>query len=93
MNSVACLDDCEIGLAVAAAEQTARIRTEKVLAIRARLAEGSYNIADRLDAALDRMLEDLLDYTCTAEPLPHHDGSVGQSRRASLRKAHPADRS
>jgi anti-sigma28 factor (negative regulator of flagellin synthesis) len=60
MDSVACLDVRESGLAVATAEQTSQIRAEKVLAIRARLAEGSYCVADRLDAALDRILEDLL---------------------------------
>jgi len=42
------------------AEQTSQVRIERVLAIRSQLAKGSYSVADRLDAALDRILEDLL---------------------------------
>ncbi len=43
-----------------AAEQPSQIRIERVLAVRDRLAEGSYSITERLDAVLDRILEDLL---------------------------------
>ena len=60
MDAVACLCDSETGWVVVAAEQTSQIRIERVLAIRSQLAEGSYSVADRLDAALDRILEDLL---------------------------------
>mgnify|MGYP001562798037 CR=1 FL=1 len=60
MDAVACLDDRETGWAVALAEQASQIRTEKVLAVQDQLAEGRYSIADRLDAVLDRILEDLL---------------------------------
>ena len=60
MDAVACLNDREMGWAVAAAEQTSQIRVERVLAIRDQIAEGRYCIADHLDAALDRILEDLL---------------------------------
>jgi anti-sigma28 factor (negative regulator of flagellin synthesis) len=60
MDAVACLYDRETGWAVVAAEQTSQIRIERVLAIRDQLAEGRYSIADRLDAVLDRILEDLL---------------------------------
>jgi len=35
------------------------VRKEKVLAVRQRLAEGKYNISERLDAILDRILKDL----------------------------------
>jgi hypothetical protein len=35
------------------------VRKGKVLSLRRRLDEGSYNIDDRLDAAMDRVLEDL----------------------------------
>jgi len=60
MNTVACLDDCEIGLAAATAEQTSQIRCEKVLSVKAQLDEGRYYLTHRLDAVLDRILEDLL---------------------------------
>jgi len=60
MNAVACLYDREAGWPVVAAEQTSQIRIERVLAIRDQLAEDRYSIADRLDAVLDRILEDLL---------------------------------
>ena len=60
MDSVACLYDRETGWAVAPAEQTSQIRIERVLAIRDQLTKGRYCIADRLDAVLDRILEDLL---------------------------------
>jgi len=35
------------------------IRREKVLNVRRRLTEGKYNLDDRLDIALDKVLEDL----------------------------------
>jgi anti-sigma28 factor (negative regulator of flagellin synthesis) len=60
MDAVACLYDRETGWVAAAAEQTSQIRVERVLAIRDQLAKGRYSVADRLDAALDRILEDLL---------------------------------
>jgi hypothetical protein len=59
MDAVACLYDRETGWAVAA-EQTSQIRVERVLAVRDQLTEGRYCIADRLEAVLDRILEDLL---------------------------------
>ena len=59
MDAVACLYDRETGWADAA-EQTSEIRIEKVFAIRDQLTKGRYRIADRLDAVLDRILEDLL---------------------------------
>jgi hypothetical protein len=60
MDAVACLCDRETGWLVVAAEQTSQIRIERVLAIRDQLAKGRYSTADRLDAVLDRILEDLL---------------------------------
>jgi len=35
------------------------VRKEKVLDVRRRLTEGNYNLNERLDIALDRVLEDL----------------------------------
>ena len=43
-----------------AAEQTPQIRIERVLAIRDQLVKDRYSISDRIDAVLDRILEDLL---------------------------------
>jgi anti-sigma28 factor (negative regulator of flagellin synthesis) len=45
--------------AVRAAESTADIRFDKVNAIRAAIADGSYETPDKLDLALDRLLERL----------------------------------
>jgi anti-sigma28 factor (negative regulator of flagellin synthesis) len=45
--------------AVRAADATADIRFDRVNAIRAAIADGSYETADKLDAALDRLLDRL----------------------------------
>jgi negative regulator of flagellin synthesis FlgM len=45
--------------AVRAAESTADIRFDKVNAIRAAIADGSYETPEKLDLALDRLLERL----------------------------------
>jgi negative regulator of flagellin synthesis FlgM len=45
--------------AVRAADATADIRFDRVNAIRAAIADGSYETPDKLDAALDRLLERL----------------------------------
>ncbi len=60
MDAVACLDDREMGWALVAAEQSSPIRIERVLAVRDQLTKGRYCVAERLDAVLDRILEDLL---------------------------------
>jgi len=60
MNAVACLIDSQTGLADAADEQTSQLGTERVLAVRELLSEGRYCVEERLDAVLDRVLEDLL---------------------------------
>jgi negative regulator of flagellin synthesis FlgM len=44
---------------VKAADATADIRFDRVNAIRAAIADGSYETPDKLDAALDRLLERL----------------------------------
>jgi anti-sigma28 factor (negative regulator of flagellin synthesis) len=45
--------------AVRSADATADIRLDRVNAIRAAIADGSYETADKLDIALDRLLERL----------------------------------
>lgn len=45
--------------AVRAAESTADIRFDKVNAIRAAIADGSYDTPEKLDLALDRLLDRL----------------------------------
>jgi len=45
--------------AVRAAESSSDIRMDKVAAIRAAIADGSYETAEKLDVALDRLLERL----------------------------------
>jgi len=45
--------------AVRSADATADIRLDRVNAIRAALADGSYETADKLDIALDRLLDRL----------------------------------
>jgi anti-sigma28 factor (negative regulator of flagellin synthesis) len=43
---------------VSSAEQP-KIRVDKVLEIRRQLGEGTYSIADRLDAVVDKIIEEL----------------------------------
>ncbi|MFM9058791.1 MAG: flagellar biosynthesis anti-sigma factor FlgM [Planctomycetaceae bacterium] len=45
--------------AVRAADATADIRFDRVNAIRAAIADGTYETPDKLDAALDRLLDSL----------------------------------
>jgi hypothetical protein len=40
--------------------QEQEIRIDKVLDVKRQLAEGRYDVADKLDVAVDRLLEDLL---------------------------------
>ena len=60
MNAVTCLDDCRTSLPGTAEEQALQIGAERVLAVREMLSEGRYCVEERLDAVLDRILEDLL---------------------------------
>lgn len=41
-------------------DQLARVRKEKVLAIRQQLAVGKYDLGERLDFALDKLIEDII---------------------------------
>ena len=57
MATTACIE----GTATASsAEGVEKIRDRKVRRIRRRLDEGRYNLAKRLDAVADKLLEDLL---------------------------------
>ncbi|RPJ37080.1 MAG: flagellar biosynthesis anti-sigma factor FlgM [Planctomycetaceae bacterium] len=60
MDSMMCTDNHERGPAAAVAEQEPSFRVEKVLDIKRQLAEGRYDIAEKLDVVVDRLLEDLL---------------------------------
>jgi hypothetical protein len=60
MGSVACSNNCEPGPSIAVEEREPSFRVEKVLDIKRQLAEGRYDIAEKLDVVVDRLLEDLL---------------------------------
>ena len=45
--------------AVLMEDEQPEVRVEKVLEIRRQLGEGRYNIADRLDVVIERIIEDL----------------------------------
>jgi len=45
---------------VAPARDDSDVRVEKVLSVRRQLYEGTYSVAEKLDIALDRILEELL---------------------------------
>ena len=60
MSCVACSDSREPGSLAAVGDQEPPFRIEKVLDVKRQLAEGRYEIAERLDVILDRLLEELL---------------------------------
>ena len=60
MDSVACVDNREVSLSAAVAEQEPQFRVEKVLDIKRQLAEVRYDIAGKLDVVVDWLLEELL---------------------------------
>jgi anti-sigma28 factor (negative regulator of flagellin synthesis) len=60
MDSVACVDNREVNFSAAMAKQEPQFRVEKVLDIKRQLAEGRYDIADKLDVVVDWLLEELL---------------------------------
>jgi hypothetical protein len=47
------------GAAALAGDETPEIRIDKVLDIRRQLGEGTYNVAERLDIVIDRIIRDL----------------------------------
>jgi anti-sigma28 factor (negative regulator of flagellin synthesis) len=59
MGSVACSNNRESGSSIAAEEQEPAFRVEKVLDIKRQLAEGRYDIAEKLGVVVARLLEDL----------------------------------
>jgi anti-sigma28 factor (negative regulator of flagellin synthesis) len=58
MDPMTYVGNHESGSAVTAEEP--QIRVDKVLDIKRQLAEGRYEMADKLDVVVDRLLEDLL---------------------------------
>ena len=60
MDSIAWTDNRESGSPAAVVEQEPAFRVEKVLDIKRQLAEGRYDIAEKLDVVVDRLLESLL---------------------------------
>jgi len=58
-----CTDNREPGSPGAVVDQEPSFRVEKVLDIKRQLAEGRYEIAEKLDVVVDRLLEDLLQNT------------------------------
>lgn len=60
MGTAACSDKHEPGPPVAVEEREPPFRAEKVLDMKRQLAEGRYDIAQKLDVVVDRFLEDLL---------------------------------
>ncbi len=64
MSFVACSDSCEPGSPAVVGDQEPSFRVEKVLDVKRQLAEGRYEVAEKLDVILDRLLEDLLQKVC-----------------------------
>jgi hypothetical protein len=60
MDSMACSDNRGPGSPAAVADQEPSFRVEKVLDIKRQLAEVRYDIVEKLDVVVDRLLEDLL---------------------------------
>lgn len=60
MNSLACLNNCESEKEAVTAENTPKIRIDKVLSMRRQLGEGRYYVAEKLDVVVDRLIEELL---------------------------------
>jgi anti-sigma28 factor (negative regulator of flagellin synthesis) len=59
MDSVMCVEN-QTGGSVATGQQEPQFRVEKILDIKRQLAEGRYEIEEKLDVVVDRLLEDLL---------------------------------
>jgi hypothetical protein len=62
MNSLVYINDCETQKNEDPAEFTPEIRIDKVLSVRRQLGEGRYYAAGKLDMAVDRLLEVLLNH-------------------------------
>ena len=59
MNSVTCVEN-QTEWAAATGQQVPQFRVEKILDIKRQLGEGRYDIEEKLDVVVDRLLEDLL---------------------------------
>ena len=59
MDSAMCIEN-QTGGSAAVGQQEPQFRVEKVLDIKRQLAEGRYEIEEKLDIVVDRLLEDLL---------------------------------
>lgn len=60
MSVVMCVDNCRSSVMHPSEALRPEVRIEKVLEVRRQLGEGRYDLAERLDVALGRVLEDLL---------------------------------
>jgi len=59
MNSVMCIEN-QTGVSAAAGQQEPQFRVDKILDIKRQLAEGRYDIQEKLDVVVSRLLADLL---------------------------------
>ena len=55
----AAIDQVDISPEAARASEAGEIRTDRVAEIRSQIAAGTYETADKLDAALDRLLDEI----------------------------------
>jgi negative regulator of flagellin synthesis FlgM len=60
MRMVMCVDNSRSSAMRPGEALRPEVRIEKILEIKRQLGEGRYDLAERLDLALDRVLEDLL---------------------------------
>jgi hypothetical protein len=61
MSMVMCVDNSRSSVMQPSAPLRSEIRVEKIMDVRRQLGEGRYELAERLDVVLDRILEDLLE--------------------------------
>jgi hypothetical protein len=59
MDSMMCVEN-QIWVSAATGQQEPQFRVEKILDIKRQLGEGHYDIREKLDVVVDRLLEDLL---------------------------------
>lgn len=59
VQSVDQLDISEAAQAASESRESAPIRFDRVAEIRAQIADGTYDTADKLDLAIDRLMDDL----------------------------------
>ena len=59
MDSMMCVEN-QTGVSAATGQQEPQFRVEKILDIKRQLGEGHYDIEEKLDVVVSRLLEDLL---------------------------------